>query len=88
MSPVIDLTNKVIVKSGGRYKNCVYKKTQEEKHIWKLVGNKTLKEISDGTGINITRIFRLKSYGGMLLIERDIFNEWILRTENNKLSGV
>jgi len=78
LEKITDSKNKTKIKNG---KKCgallIYLKTKEEINIWETLKARTLKEISDGTGLNITRIFRLKSFGGMLLIERDIFNNYI-----------
>ena len=78
LEKITDSKNKTKINNGKKGgAPLIYLKTKEEINIWETLKAKTLKEISDGTGINITRVFRLKSFGGMLLIEKDIFNNYI-----------
>ena len=78
MKNFIDKNTKTIIKNGNCRKSIIYIKTEEEIDVWRKLKDKTLREISNETGINITRVFRLKSYGGMLLTEYKILKNYTL----------
>ena len=43
--------------------------TYQEKAIWEFLKDKTLREISEKSKLNITRVFRIKNFGGMRVDE-------------------
>lgn len=77
MSAIIDKCSKVIVKNKkGKYtKAPIYIKTKEEVEIWERLKGYTLDAIAEISGINRTRVFRMRAQGGMKLIERDLILE-------------